>query len=375
MLTVFHSRGSGNPLPILNRDYVCEAARSKTRTLSAVERLEADKVKYVKSRHVASARQQPVRPGKPAWSPTLRPSPRKPSKGGHRPERGGVNLESLSKLIRDSEHPSSPRKDPCPWEQAMVPSPGIDPCPWEQVLVPSPEKERCPWEQAVVPSPGKERCPWEQALAPSSGKDPCPWEQALVPSPGKERCPWEQAVVPSSGKERCPWGQVPSPGIEGGGEDLKPGPCLPAHRGVARRVDVRPSVARRVCRWPAPSPARSCLSPRKACPSPGSQAQLSDRSEQARANLERFFNRCGLEPEDPDSLASERLAGEGPGSDILSLKLHSVSAPSSQHSNPAGDRASVAISYGISIIERNARVIKWLYSCREARGAQGVLPA
>lgn len=70
-------------------------------------------------------------------------------------------------------------------------------------------------------------------------------------------------------------------------------------------------------------------------------------------------------------------------SDIVSVsKLRSVSTPSSECGDEAdrgrddgGDeddedgpaRANERVPYGISVIERNARVIKWLYGIRQAR--------
>lgn len=71
-------------------------------------------------------------------------------------------------------------------------------------------------------------------------------------------------------------------------------------------------------------------------------------------------------------------------SDIVSVsKLRSVSTPSSEcgdevdrereedeDGRPARD--SERVPYGISVIERNARVIKWLYGIRQARDANNV---
>lgn len=93
---------------------------------SAVERLEADKAKYVKSQ-VALAKQQPVRPPdvrKPLLSPvasTLRPAKKTPGQPKSKQESVQLDLEHLSSLISDvSDRPStvasaqltSPKKDP-----------------------------------------------------------------------------------------------------------------------------------------------------------------------------------------------------------------------------------------------------------------------
>lgn len=68
-------------------------------------------------------------------------------------------------------------------------------------------------------------------------------------------------------------------------------------------------------------------------------------------------------------------------SDIVSVsKLRSVSTPSSEYGDgrrgeeeedddedDGAVRPSERVPYGISVIERNARVIKWLYGIRQAR--------
>ncbi|GCC18245.1 hypothetical protein chiPu_0022069 [Chiloscyllium punctatum] len=262
---------SANPLRILNRgpEYFRKQLWRGPPSLSAVERLEADKVKYVKSSQLMGARQEPARPGKPVCH-----SPRKP---------GGSCRAERAALSRGCDLPSPTRKGPYPCGQAE-----------------------------------------------NSG---------LVHQQG------------SNDPER-------------GGNNLLPGTSVPVYRGVVRRVDVRPSVCRRLRKWPASSPAKSQLSPYRS-----DSSQLSDQSCRAQAELERFFNHCGLEPEELQSPAIEQLAQSS--SDILSLKLQSVSTCSSQRSNTAGVQSGKAITKGVSIIERNARIIKWLYNCREARGQAG----
>lgn len=74
-------------------------------------------------------------------------------------------------------------------------------------------------------------------------------------------------------------------------------------------------------------------------------------------------------------------------SDIVSIsKLRSVSTPSSEcgdegrpyreedddDEDDGRPRPNDRVPYGISVIERNARVIKWLYGIRQARDSQNV---
>ncbi|XP_078412423.1 protein FAM110B-like [Cetorhinus maximus] len=315
---------SAIPFRILNKgpDYFRKQMESNSRKPSAVERLEADKLKYVKSQQVASTRQEPVKASEPVLSPAIRQtlhSPRKaPSTGARRTEnadwKGALNLESLKNLIDDT--PNLP------------------------------------------------------ANQPGSA---------------------ERAANSNSGNLQSHGYVKPGNSLR---SELHSSVFVPAHNAAVRRVDVRPNVSRCVRRSPCPSVARSRLSsttssrgsPRKACPELAARQQLSlhrsksdlsDRYSRVSANLERFFNYCGLDPEELESMGMECLARAS--SDIISLKLYSASNLSSeynhsQYSNMVEERSSERIPYGISIIERNARVIKWLYSCREAKESQRVSP-
>lgn len=120
-----------------------------------------------------------------------------------------------------------------------------------------------------------------------------------------------------------------------------------------------------------------------------SKSDLSDRYSRATADLERFFNYCGLDPGEVEGLGGvERFTRAN--SDIVSVsKLRSVSTSSSEggdddaerRAGRGGDeddedgppRAGERVPYGISIIERNARVIKWLYGIRQARDANSAV--
>uniref|UniRef100_A0A5F9C0T2 Family with sequence similarity 110 member A n=1 Tax=Oryctolagus cuniculus TaxID=9986 RepID=A0A5F9C0T2_RABIT len=90
---------------------------------SAVERLEADKAKYVKSLHVANTRQEPVQPllsKQPLFSPgtrrtVLTPSRRALPGPGRRPQ---LDLDILSSLINLCDSPVSPVEASCAPAQA-----------------------------------------------------------------------------------------------------------------------------------------------------------------------------------------------------------------------------------------------------------------
>lgn len=117
-----------------------------------------------------------------------------------------------------------------------------------------------------------------------------------------------------------------------------------------------------------------------------SKSDLSDRYARAGADVERFFNYCGLDPEELEAVGPENFARAN--SDIVSLNFRSASMISSdcdrsrRSSNDGlsdGDEgedeeeeAGERVPYGISAVERNARVIKWLYSIKQARESHKV---
>ncbi|KAG7472309.1 hypothetical protein MATL_G00107570, partial [Megalops atlanticus] len=110
---------SAMPFRILNKgpDYFRRAPEAGARKPSAVERLEADKAKYVKSQQVASTKQEPVKPPiirKPLLSPGMmlqcqinsppaRKVPRRPGEAegscGAGRRAPPLNLEILNNLI------------------------------------------------------------------------------------------------------------------------------------------------------------------------------------------------------------------------------------------------------------------------------------
>ncbi|XP_078121048.1 protein FAM110B [Sander vitreus] len=115
-----------------------------------------------------------------------------------------------------------------------------------------------------------------------------------------------------------------------------------------------------------------------------SKSDLSDRYARAGADVERFFNYCGLDPEELEAVGPENFARAN--SDIVSLNFRSASMISSdcdrsRRSSNDGlsdgeedeeEEAGERVPYGISAVERNARVIKWLYSIKQARETQKV---
>nr|XP_003465041.1 protein FAM110C [Cavia porcellus] len=114
-----------------------------------------------------------------------------------------------------------------------------------------------------------------------------------------------------------------------------------------------------------------------------SHSDLSRRSCDPGAEFDAFFRFCGLDPEVVEALGRENFSA---GSDSAALKVRSVSVATSEggFSRPSGgeddglqeEALTEQVPSTTSVIERNARIIKWLYTCRKAaetpdQGLQG----
>ncbi|XP_034445459.1 protein FAM110A [Hippoglossus hippoglossus] len=364
---------------------------------SAVARLEADKAKYVKS-PVALSKQQPVRPPeqrRPQPSPgsALRPTRKTPTQTKARPEVVQLNLEHLSNLISgvndgpmssataSSEDSGAPgcASSPCSTaaetqqkKERPVPPPRPD---WS-----SPAKVRLkasgPVKDEISGSPGSPAAGTVRRVdvmpQASPVRTPCrPPQfmlQPLQPLPLHPQFPLRQAVSNLRLFHRRTT-QAPSP--------LKPvvaKPDNPPSSPAGAPVPAPPPPSFPL--FPPSSPAITRLSSSSSRKRPSltrSKSDMSDRYSRAGTELERFFNLCGLDPEDLPDLP-------GSSSDIVSLaRFRSVSAPGSEcagsgRGDEGGDgdgedagNIAERVPYGVSVIERNARVIKWLYGLRQVK--------
>ncbi|XP_008276289.1 protein FAM110A [Stegastes partitus] len=363
---------------------------------SAVERLEADKAKYVKSQ-VALSKQQPVRPPevrKPLLNPgaALRPTRKTPTPTKAKQEGVQLNLEHLSNLISDvsdvpqssarSEDSSPPdsattaaHDSPCPAPQQKKERPCIPPRPdWS-----TPAKVRLKASgPARVESPGSPGSPaagtvrrvdvMPQASAVRTACRPPQFiRQPLQPVPLHSQFLLRPAAAHLFHTRKPP---VPTP-LKPVVAPSKPDNCPSSP--AAAPVPALPPPSLPV--FPPPSPAFTRLSSSSSRKRPSltrSKSDMSDRYSRAGTELERFFNLCGLDPADLQDLT-------GSSSDVLSLaRFRSVSAPGSEcagsnrqdedddEEEDAG-KAADRVPYGVSVIERNARVIKWLYGLRQAK--------
>ncbi|XP_068189633.1 protein FAM110A-like [Antennarius striatus] len=366
---------------------------------SAVERLEADKAKYVKSQ-VALSKQQPLRPpdvGKPLLKPdaALRPTRKTSTPTKTKKDDVQLNLEHLTNLISEvNDGPQSSSttdsvdgKAPDSTASSHS-SPCVTPEGTQKKERPSPPP-RPSWS-----TPAKVRLKASEATKVQSSSASCP------PTAGTVR---RVDVMPQAGPVRMscrphqyirqPLQPIPlhfqfplrmasshlhlfHPRTTSSPSPLKPaaGPLKPDHppsSPAGSPISASPSPD--ILALPPASPAVTRLSSSSSRKRPSltrSKSDMSDRCSRAGTELERFFNLCGLDPADLHELT-------GSSSDIVSMaRFRSVSAPGSEcvasvaeddDTEEDAGNAKERAPYGVSVIERNARVIKWLYGLRHEK--------
>lgn len=412
---------SAMPLRILNKgpDYFRRVLEPGVRKLSAVERLEADKAKYVKSQQVALTRQEPIKPPvirKPLMSPGMmlhtppaRKVPRRPSdseNGGQGPCRATpLNLDVLNNLINicDGPQPSSPAPNsPSPSAMSEQSAEPQQSCGFNGHILLKPASSctssylNSSIQPSSVASPASEpshrpppvpaRVHRHPAQGNYSSPNPVTVRRVDVRPQAEIRKPQRMPLQPQPKPRQTPQSKAPPPPIP----SFKP-PSLPSHSPSSPCLPSSP----RLLRAGVPPPASPACTRLSSASSRGStrrrpslhrsKSDLSDRYARANADLERFFNYCGLEPSELEGTDMEHFGRAN--SDIVSIsKLRSVSTPSSEcgdegyaykeeeddDEDDGPPKPSERIPYGISVIERNARVIKWLYGIRQARDSQNV---
>ncbi|OXB66430.1 hypothetical protein ASZ78_011964 [Callipepla squamata] len=292
-----------SPLRLLNRgpEYLREqvAGGSGGRTPSAVERLEADKVKYVKSQQVINSRQEPALRG---CSPRCSPRGRRM-----------LTLQQCrgSDLSCDAPCPSSPvpRRGGGGSRRLLRPD----------SLIIYRQKRDC----AVINKENTKGYGLVRRLFQGPLRDKPP---SSPPAHGSDKAPESPMLWASTEQEEdvlIPDGPVPQP-------PTSPGPSKPA-------LGLRLSLP------------------------------LSEK--------ERFFNYCGLDRAMVEGLGKERFVPAG--WDAASARLHGscewepsqASECGGEDAGPGEEESDTRPCSAISVVERNARVIKWLYGCQRAWAA------
>lgn len=400
--------------PSRNPEIRCPVKASPgTRKPSAVERLEADKVKYVKSQQVALTKQQPVTC--PSTNSQNGPGPQQPTrKVPARPpksETPPLDLKHLCKLIDgvgdttatvESTQPNISGKVQEDADQCKQLSTSVNPTEEPSVASTSSSQGKAMGETAgangcpsvtvrrvdVRPQlpqmrmTGRQQLQSRPLLQPTTPQVPMQLLRLLRPYRQQNQHPVAfKRIQNNTNASRGPIKPPNSPAQISPTSPSSPcdSPPVPAqpNTDLAACPSPTPNISTPVSSFLAkndfqspPSPAithRSSTSSRKRRSLTRSKSDVSDCVSRAGAELERFFNYCGLDPSDLKELAR-------PGSDIVSVsRLRSASAPTSERTAEGEDdeeddaAKDERTGYGVSVIERNARVIKWLYGMRQAK--------
>ncbi|XP_028988354.1 protein FAM110B isoform X2 [Betta splendens] len=404
------------PLRILNKgpEYFRRQVEPNPKRLSAVERLEADKAKYVKSQEVINAKQEPIKPPVLSKPPVSQALLSKRGSGIVGAGHGGAGAEALgggpksAVLRRPSREMSrswTPSGLPLTYRSTMT----LNEQPPDSTPSPSTSHSLRSFSHSlkVPPVVSGGRCsplngrnlnlskqllnerggeggrthrscsPLPPLLTSHSSSDLlrlCNGKQlqttrsssssapplAPKPNPATLSPPTLSLSLPPA---RTPSSPLPSDTFQ----------SLPCDFGDLANATVDPNLDLEL----GSSVARRSSLHR-------SKSDLSDRYARAGADVERFFNYCGLDPEELEAVGPENFARAN--SDIVSLNFRSASMISSDcdqslrssndglsdGDNEEDEEAGERVPYGISAVERNARVIKWLYSIKQAKEMQKV---
>ncbi|XP_072263696.1 protein FAM110C [Pyxicephalus adspersus] len=123
-----------------------------------------------------------------------------------------------------------------------------------------------------------------------------------------------------------------------------------------------------------------------------SQSDISSRYSRSFSDFDTFFKYCGLEPEVVEELGRDRFVAAPDdvldGTGQYRIRSASVATSDSGFSRRSGEGSAGGLqedeplsgqlpgvgNANTSVIERNARIIKWLYSCKRAKETRGASP-
>ncbi|XP_022051660.1 protein FAM110C [Acanthochromis polyacanthus] len=431
--------GSPSPLRLLNKgpDYLRRQidGGGQGRSVSAVERLEADKAKYVKTQQVINTKQEPVLV--PCATPP--PQPRRAiaipgSLTPHLPPRRSSNTPfstlSGSLTSRDENENDDSRKENrrtsvdveahnrSNVNNVMPPSPrgpGINTlvAPHSAPVLRRSTGKRMLRPDSLVIYRQKKECksPSGAALGENNNMEVKGYsfvrrlfqgsmreksirgegriqkmvigEEKASSRDGESRMSWTNDKDVTDGgpasrrssktdQDRSPE-SIPSPGLSCTLEQTKNGLTNGTSDGVTAGVtngnhDDENDPWKRAS---PPAPRRQVGQLHR------SKSEMRLRCSVALSEQEHFFDFCGLDMDMIERLGRENFLSGASSIDTLSLALRSVggdgcggSEPSefSRHSGDGLFQEELAeqLPTGVSIIERNARVIKWLYGCKNA---------
>ncbi|NWI29197.1 F110C protein, partial [Sula dactylatra] len=162
----------------------------------------------------------------------------------------------------------------------------------------------------------------------------------------------------------------------------KHGDHQPSDHGAEQTIAVS-TKAPGVCTKGHERPSEPCIPPEevKEVKRRGlhrSQSDISSRYSKSFSEFDAFFKYCGLEQEVIEDLGRENFSVV---SDNISFKIRSISVATSEsdftrHSGDEGlleDELTEQVPSSTSVVERNARIIKWLYTCKKAKETNKVI--
>ncbi|XP_054136527.1 protein FAM110C [Melozone crissalis] len=336
---------SSLPLRLLNKgpEYLRRQLEAgKPGRKSAVERLAADKAKYVKSQQVIRSRQDPVialssasESSSETCSVESRAASREPGRGaGAKPREPGTAGSSCRAPLQHG--PPIARR--------------------------STKRQMRPDSLVIY----RQKCELGRGQSQDSSRG------NLV-----------RRIFNGSIKEK----QLASPALPRVMEDIaatessepvsaKDGDREPSDHGAVQTIPVSPEGAG-VCTKEHERPSKLSTPPEevKEVKRRGlhrSQSDISSRYSKSFAEFETFFKYCGLEQEVIEDLGRENFSVV---CDNVSFKVRSISVATSEseftrHSGDEGlleDELTEQVPSSTSVIERNARIIKWLYTCKKAK--------
>ncbi|NXT81523.1 F110C protein, partial [Zapornia atra] len=316
---------------------------------SAVERLAADKAKYVKSQQVISTKQQPVIVLSSA------------SESGS--ETCSVESQTLGRDSGRGEGPKplEPAKAVYPYRAPLPPGPPI-------ARRSTPKRQMRPDSLVIY----RQKCEFGRGQSQDSSRGSL--VRRIFQGSVKEK-QLASLEMPRVMEDTAATESKEPVSAEHSDHE-------PSNHGAEHTVAVS-AEAPQVCTKECERPSKLSILPEevKEVRRRGlhrSQSDISSRYSKSFSEFDTFFKYCGLEQEVIEDLGRENFSVV---SDNISFKIRSISVATSEsdftrHSGDEGlleDELTEQVPSSTSVIERNARIIKWLYTCKKAKETNKVI--
>ncbi|XP_048355234.1 protein FAM110D [Sphaerodactylus townsendi] len=342
--------GDGSsPLGLLNRgpEYLRRQleASSGGRSPSAVERLEADKAKYVKSQQVINRRQEPV-----LLCYTPQPSP-----CCRRPLTLHQHNEFSQGLLVSPDGPGPKKVPPSPQSPTTRRGSGRRMLRPDSLVIYRQKRDCSAVNKENAKGYSLVRWLFQGSLR--DGRSSSPFLRGQL-GEGQLRATQEETSMAWVATEKEETRTLSSIGIQARSSTRSTGQTSDNSQRQQSSSCVHKD---QTCSSISPAPARSKRDLAQSCSLP-----LSEK--------ERFFNYCGLDRNLVEVLGAERfkpggsweVGSSGPLFGSMGSATSGQSSPSHNEGELSTEELSEKLSVSVSVVERNARVIKWLYNCQQA---------